>query len=145
MKKCTNCIHVDVCDMHCEQQNVQGCCDCMITICRYIDAEKCPNFQDASKFIELPCPVGTTLYKVYSYMHTCSLYKTCKNEIYCRDLHNCPNLTNNKCDSHIEYHILELPNAHALNILMVQKDFGTRVFLTREDAERKVRELNGEM
>ena len=30
MKKCTDCIHIDVCNMHCEQQKAQGCCDCMM-------------------------------------------------------------------------------------------------------------------
>ena len=121
------------------------CKDCIYCpVCSLEDSyvNNCSNFKDKSTFIELPCPIGTTLYRIGQYVRPCSLYQTYKNKAYCRDLHNCPNLTNNKCDSNIEYHIIELPSANALNILMSQKDFGTRVFLTREDAQKKLEELN---
>lgn len=145
MKTCRDCIHYEVCGSHCEKQSIEGCSTCMLKLCNHLNSEDCPNFKDISKIVELPCSIGTTLYKIYNYVHPCSLYRTCKNEHYCKDLHNCPNFSNGHCDSRIEFHLVELPNAQALNILMSQKDFGTKVFLTKEDAERKVRELNGEM
>jgi len=55
---CESCVHEEVCSLYCNRQSVEGCSTCMIKVCNYTNSEKCPNFKDASKLIELPCNVG---------------------------------------------------------------------------------------
>lgn len=119
MKDCENCIHFEVCAY----------------VSPFLSA--CDDFKDRNKFLELPCPIGTDLYRIDSRYKTCSFSGTHKDEWYCMNVLNC----HEECDSCKEYYIYEIKNADAMAILGNAKYFGTRVFLTREEAEKKLEEL----
>ena len=52
MKTCKDCIH-------------SGVCGSYLLPFERDDVEKyCENFKDKSKFLELPCPIGTTVYMI---------------------------------------------------------------------------------
>ena len=112
MSKCDNCLCNPVCD-----HNKYGW-------------ENCNNFKDKSLFVELPCKVGATLYFLYNRPHadkpmlTPKIYETNKwyfdvdekgISILPRDIHGYNH----------EYHYY----------------LGKTVFLTKEEAERKLREV----
>lgn len=119
MKTCEDCIHYDLCRKY------------------FYVGELCGGFEDKSKFLELPCPIGTDLYRIDSRNKPCSFKSHHKDEWYCMNVLNC----NEQCDSGKEYYIYEIKNADAMTILGNAKYFGTRIFLTREEAEKKLEEL----
>lgn len=122
MKTCADCLHYDLCN---ELNGVEypGPCDYF--------------FKDKNKFLELPCPIGTDLYRIDSRPKPCSFKNHHKDEWYCMNILNC----NEECDSGEEHYIYEIKNADAMAILGNAKYFGTRVFLTREEAEKKLEEF----
>ena len=120
MKKCEDCIHFEVCAY----------------VAPYLPA--CDSFKDKSKILELPCSVGTNLYRIDSRNKTCSFKNVHKDEWYCSNVLNC----NEECDSVEEHYIYEIKNSDAMAILGNQKYFGTRVFASRDEAERKLNELH---
>ena len=119
MKTCENCIHCEV--------------------CAYVlpSFPICEDFKDKNKFLELHCPIGTDLYRIDSRPKPCSFKNHHKDEWYCMNILNC----NEECDSGEERYIYEIKNADAMAILGNAKHFGTRVFLTREEAEKKLEAL----
>lgn len=121
MKTCHDCIHMSVC------KHVNN----VFPICKY--------FQDKSKFIELPCPIGTDLYRIDSRTIPCHRGKRERDEYSCQNFLHC--YLNNECDLREEYYIFEMENADAMTILGNQKYFGTRVFTSREEAEKRLEEF----
>jgi hypothetical protein len=82
-----------------------------------MSVEKCEHFKDKSKFIELPCKVGDTVYsikhnKVNEY-HVTSIQICTRVSIVIRLVNNC-----------FTFHDV------------FRKDFGKTVFLTKEEAEK---------
>ena len=120
MNKCEECIHFEV--------------------CAYVDPflPVCDSFKDKSKILELPCSVGTNLYRIDSRNKTCSFKNVHKDEWYCLNVLNC----NEECDSIKEYYIYEIKNSDAMTILGNAKYFDTRVFTSREEAEKRLNELH---
>lgn len=120
---CKDCIHYDVC---LKQQ--------------YIDfvnedwSRKCKDFLDKSKIIELPCKVGDTVYYLGGH------YERHKTKVYV-----------NKVIKSIVDHItigqkgvpqIDVCNdENAWTTFDCVDDFGKIVFLTREEAEKKLEEL----
>lgn len=119
--KCTDCLHYDIC--------FGAFGDWLPKICE--------SFKDKAKYLELPCPIGTDLYRIDRRYKTCSFRNTRKDEWYCSNVLNC----NEECDCREEYYIYEIKNADAMAILGNAKYFGTRVFTSREEAEKKLEEL----
>ena len=119
MKNCKNCVHAEVC------------------VYLSYDPPFCNLLKDKDKFIELLCTIGTDLYRIDSRQKPCSFRNHHKDEWCCMNVLNC----NEECDSGKEYYIYEIKNADAMTILGNAKYFGTRVFLTREAAEKKLEEL----
>ena len=116
------------------------CTDCIhFEVCCYVDPNLpvCDSFMHKNCVFTLPCPIGTTLYRIDSRHKTCSFRGTHKDEWYCSNVLNC----NEECDSRKEYYIYEMPNADAMTILGNEKYFGTRVFTSREEAEKKLEEI----
>lgn len=70
---CKDCLHVDVCEKHCEYQHAAGCCICTMRTCNYkyeLNVENdCPQFADKSRFVELPCKIGDTVWAI-RYFHS---------------------------------------------------------------------------
>ena len=91
MKTCKDCIHFDICYR-----------DILISVC--------DSFKDKSKFIELPCAIGDTVYMI-SYGH-------------------------DTWDD-TEYKVI-IQTTFRLDML---SSFNKRIFLTREEAEKRLEEL----
>ena len=92
MKTCKDCIHFEVC--------------CYVDV--FLPA--CDSFKDKSKFIELPCAIGDTVYMINSKI----------------DHHN----------GNEYYAIIQAPFRVSMLHLI-----GKFLFLTREEAEKKLEEL----
>ena len=99
---CNDCIHNDVCEVIKGRPHRVG-----INALR-VSEKRCPyhSFKDKSRFIELPCKVGDTVYAIV-------------NQHYLR------------CAS-----IASIPFC-----IPLYNGYGETVFLTREDAERKLEEM----
>ena len=91
-----------------------------------------------NRLIELPCAVGDTVYMIQKRYTKCSKYQERRDEYNCQ---GCEELV---CDSHIEHYISSLNSAPIDWIVTMENQFGKTVFLTKEEAERKLKELEGE-
>lgn len=115
MASCKDCLHEKVCDYYAGDLNEEG-------------AEKCVCFKDRNRFVELPCKVGDKVY----YFFSDSNYK--KYEV---------------CEI-VGFHIDKYRTAFQIELCgykcFVDTEFlGEKIFLTREEAEKalKERENNG--
>ena len=91
----------------------------------------------ANGVIVLPCRVGSTLYRIDEISKQCSYENEHYDEFYCR---NCRIRLNGDCDARKEPYIFVIQNANAQAILGNQHLIGTRVFLTKEEAEKALAE-----
>ena len=98
------------------------------------------DFLLANGVIVLPCKVGSTLYRIDEMSKQCSYENEHYDEFYCR---NCRIRLNGDCDARKEPYIFVIQNANAQAILGNQHLIGTRVFLTREEAEKALAEREG--
>ena len=108
--------------------------------------ERCSSFKDRNRFIELPCKAGDTVYVLDDFIWACDCGE-CKHfeEGWYDSPHECRKTrTSRKPPECIE--IVERTVAYK-DILQYMNwdDFGKTVFLTKEEAERalKEREQNG--
>ena len=131
MKTCKDCIHDNVCPKESYATDMNPYID--FSTKDDVD-ESCIDFKNKFKYIELPCIIGTDLYRIDSRYKTCSFKGQHKDEWYCFNVLNC----NEECDSNKEYYIYEIKNADAMTILGNSKYLGTRVFTSREEAEKKL-------
>lgn len=103
--------------------------------------------KDDKTIIQLPCPIGTTLYRIDSDKRACSYHwNTRDNMYYCINdsFGVCEHLCDGKCDAHTEYKIYTIENASAMAILSNAHLFGTRVFLNKEEAEKELEKKRAE-
>lgn len=105
------------------------------------EAEKWDKWKDLEKqgrLIELPCAVGDTMYLISSQYSECSKYQERFNDYNCQGCEN-------ECDSHKEYfiHVNENMSAEWIVRAMRFNRFGEDVFLTKEEAEAKLAEMEG--
>lgn len=117
---------------------------------RYCDnaLENCPtiakifmklaDYEDAEEqglLVKLPCKVGDTVYCMFSRYTKC----TPNNEEF--DEYNCQGCQQDECDSKIEKYIQDM-RAFSIDWIVTNlKNFGKTVFLTREEAEAKLKEM----
>ena len=102
---CNNCIHFDLCYSHYDLRRFDGCA----------------AFKSKDLFIELPCKIGSTVYK--------SIYcATGNNECFC-ELSPC-----SKCNRRVHWII-----ATKMKLSYLDK-IGISVFLTKEEAEKSLKE-----
>lgn len=95
--------------------------------------------------ISLPCPVGTTLYRIDSYERACSYHHEHRNNLYyCVNDYKCRHLCDGLCNDGFDYEIYTIENASAMAILGNAQYFGTRVFLDKEEAERELEKKRAE-
>ena len=133
MKTCRDCIHYEVCQDGSYRQST------------------CDSFKDKSRFIELPCSIGDTVYKIYYNKSACN---ECPNKYSLFYDEDCmcakrktmlPSVYDNKniiCDKHY-LNITEYKPSLEWIVWQLDK-FGKTVFLTREEAEKKMEELNND-
>ena len=95
--------------------------------------------------VPVPCPVGTTLYRIDYMTKACSYHlNTRSNEYACINDIQCPHLFDGKCDEHIEYSLTVIKDANAQTILGNEHLFGTRVFTDETEALRVLEEKKKE-
>lgn len=121
---CKDCIHFDVCKFY--NKNLPE---------EYDPIEwQCDNFKDKSLIVELPCKVGDEIY-VLNRGNIPQKMILDEPDIRC----HCPkekNLCMALCDD-------TKHNICAYRLKNDGSDIGEKVFLTKEEAEAKLKELNG--
>lgn len=97
---------------------------------------KYEDLEEQGRFIKLPCKVGDTLYKIIVDKYTkCSLHNKefSLNCEYCEE----------KCDSKAIYVIKDFTVFDINEIIFYMKSIGKTVFLTKSEAEARLKELRG--
>lgn len=94
---------------------------------QYETVDKCPDFADKDLYVKLPCKVGTKVYALATPCGGCEHY----NLSFEQSIKICRN-----CEKR---EIAEF----TFDIELID-EFGKAVFLTREDAEKKLEELKNE-
>ncbi len=115
---CKDCIHYEVC---CDEYELAH-------------AENCNNFKDKSKYIELPCKIGDAVYRIQQPWGLSTLKVA--------GIH----LFWNKAETRVKRHSYIVGLHETLNIScrLPLKDFEQTVFLTKSEAEQKLKELIGD-
>lgn len=120
---CKDCLHYDVCD----------------ALERYgelpkISASRCSHFKDKSHFMELPCRVGDVVYTNIGYRYSRSKDSPYKLEVVFIGLNN---------GQEMGFGLLNckyLEDKHHNMIQFYFSDVGKTVFLSREEAEKALKE-----
>ena len=105
------------------------CTDCLCQdVCRYNDGHNlwckgdCPIIKDKSRFIELPCAVGDTVYCIQ----------------YCYDIATRKHKT--RIQPKVVDFVFTTPfMAESDGMILKERDFGKTVFLTKEEAEKALK------
>lgn len=112
---CKDCIHYDVCQYHIDEE----------TKCTLVEIG-CADFKDKSKFVELPCKVGDTV------------YDTEYGSIYGKGERIMPCVVRRIITSQL---IVVKPEGYEDKRYAIQDySFGSSTFLTREEAEKAMKE-----
>ena len=129
-KECTDCVHYELC-LHQEKFLIEHNRKDLIR--RYgfglSEPEICCNFRDRSRFVELPCKVGDTVYfnNVHlRYARVIAIYIDASGGMFDLDI-----TTNIATATGYE---------HFINKDYTFEDIGRRLFLTREEAEQALKE-----
>lgn len=120
---CKDCMHYEVCKFH--GMNVDD---------TNFRKEFCGCFKDKSRFVELPCKVGDTVYVPWEYAFTCGIASVQVEGIKIYDSEN---------------HFMLLIDMQSDNEVFnrsfggwkTDKSIGNTVFLSREEAEKKLGEM----
>ncbi len=110
---CKDCIHYEVC---CDEYELAH-------------AENCNNFKDKSKYIELPCKVGETVY------HYCKSVNQIVPYVV-EDIHIDKEQTRYFATAFDIYY-----NEYLDEIEFTEDEIGKTVFLTQSEAEQKLKEM----
>ena len=92
------------------------------------------DLEEQGRLVKLPCKVGDMVYLVCSRYSECSRYKERFEEYSCQGCED-------ECDSHKEYYIHINHSVSIEWIVRNLNNFGKTVFLTKEEAEQKLKEL----
>ena len=101
-------------------------------LCEYEDAE------EQGLLLRLPCKAGDMVYLICSRYSECSKYKERFDE------YNCQGCEEDECDSHKEYYIHINHSVSIGWIVGNLNDFGKTVFLTKSEAEQKLKEMESD-
>ena len=124
--KCENCLHYETCGLYIYDEP-------LVRTVYYKERDledvenRCSNFADKDLYIKLPCKVGTKVYALATPCGGCEHYNLSLEQ----SLKICRN-----CEKR------EIAECTFDNELI--DEFGKTVFLTREDAEKKLEELKNE-
>lgn len=108
MATCKECLHFEVCQFHIDEETKMTVNECM-------------HFKDKSKFVEVPCKVGDTVYFLCRNLETYEWY-ICEKEIYSINVY----------DNSIFFYISPI-------CFFVEMEIGVRLFLTKEEAEKALK------
>lgn len=113
---CQDCVHYEVCEVTYPDLDLP-----------FVNLEKCRLFKDKSKFIELPCEVGDTVYVICGFV---SEYKV--QQIIYDGIFLWADLLNEK---------YAIPDNTATRCISF--DLGKTIFLTKEEAEQALKGRGG--
>lgn len=106
--------------------------------CVGLPITKLATYEDAEEqglLLRLPCKVGDTVYCIFIRYTKC----TPNNKEF--DEYDCQGCQQDECDSKIEQYIQDM-RAFSLDWIVTNlKNFGKTIFLTREEAEAKLKEM----
>lgn len=126
MTTCRDCIHYDVCEDNLKYIQERFLKGLTFGKSEFTDGEFCNLFKDKSRIIELPFKVGDTVYTIEN---------NSVKKWYVDSINNI-----------VEYWKRELKsnkNKYKYDFRFAKfDDFGKTVFLTKEEAEAKLKELN---
>ena len=142
-KDCKNCIHDEICPVW-DDYNDEPCKDGYRGFCNNYD-----KFKDKSQYIKLPCriKVGQTVYVILCDNN--NIYKISKMEIkIIKPFGSVDYITTNNNDVNDS----GIKTPFVWNMFLIGdfyyfykfsfNDVGTKIFLTKEEAEEKLKELN---
>lgn len=127
-------------DGHVWNDNIEGCEDCakeheqlaewLTQLKEYQQLEK------QGRLIKLPCKVGDTVYCIFNRYTKCTSSNERFDECSCQGCEY-------ECDSKKENYVQDM-RAYSLDWIVTNlKNFGKTVFLTKSDAEARLKELRG--
>ena len=94
------------------------------------------DLEEQGRLIKLPCKMGDTVYCIFNRYTKC----TFNNEEF--DEYNCQGCEH-ECDSKKEHYVQDM-RAYSLDWIVTNlKNFGQTIFLTKPEAEAKLKELRG--
>ncbi len=122
---CKDCIHYKAC------KNLIRLCNHLVTGCMQLDEySPCTTYENKSKYIELPCKVGDEVYVIKN------------NKIYIKDIVYYNKIHSRIPEQNAEYWHCVDKNRILINVITFNpEDIGKTVFLTKEEAEQKLKEL----
>ena len=109
--------------------NAQEICVALNKLAEYEDLE------EKGLMLRLPCKVGNTLYRVYKKPTKCTAYGEYKDDYACQGCEK-------ECDSSYVWAIYKY-KADIKTIVCLSDEIGKTVFLTKAEAEDKLKELEG--
>lgn len=121
MATCKNCIHYKACE------SLLGYLNTTSGVGGETD-KKCPTFADKSRFIELPCKIGDTVYHIV---------KACPGGLYICPY--CGGYGTDRCDKHPCREYIEELHFDLTMLPWDKKSY----FLSREKAEAKLKKMKG--
>ena len=101
---------------------------------------KLKNYKDLEEqglLLRLPCKVGSPLYRVYKKPTKCTAYGAYKEDYACQGC------CEKECDSSYVWAIYKY-KADIKTIVCLSDEFGKTIFLTQEEAERKLKEMESD-
>ncbi len=121
---CKDCIHYDVCKRIDDKMEFKN-----MSLNETIQ-EMCKDFKDKSKYIELPCKVGDTVYVIKN------------NKICAKDIVYYNKIHSRVAEQNEEYwHCVDKDRISINVITFYPENIGQTVFLTKSEAEQKLKEL----
>lgn len=104
----------------------------------YFKLKDYEDLEEQGLLLQLPCKVGDTVYCIYERYTKCSENEQEFDEYSCQ---GCECL---ECDSHKEYY-MQSQKAYSLDwIVSNLNNFGKIIFLTQEEAEQKLKEMESD-
>lgn len=110
---CKDCAHYDICLFHIDEETE-------------MTVNECEHFKDKARFVELPCKVGDTVYYIFA------------NKIFKKRVTQYIEILR-KSEMVDKWYGVNFSE----NKTFEDEDIGKTVFLTREEAEEKLKETKG--
>ena len=110
---------------------------CRIALEKLMKCKEYEELEEQGLLLRLPCKAGDMVYLICSRYSECSKYKERLDE------YNCQGCEEDECDSHKEYYIHINHSVSIEWIVRNLNNFGKTVFLTKSEAEQKLKELTG--
>ena len=101
--------------------------------------QKLADYEDLEEqglLLRLPCKVGSTLYRVYKKPTKCTAYGEYKDDYACQGCEK-------ECDSSYVWAIYKY-KADIKTIVCLSDEIGKTVFLTKAEAEQKLKEMESD-